>query len=353
MPYLFRACAALCVALAVLVNAVSAQPEGEPKPEPKPEPKAEPKPEPKAQPKANEAKEGEFPAWNTWKLAFKDDWLEQSVYGPDEKGVIAVRNKVKFQVVDAKDGTVTFTRTVVDLAGKEGKPTPLTKLWSEIRITKPGGKVVWTDKELEISGIKLKCKVATWLTEGAKDADELWYSADLPCGGIARMANGGVVTMEASGFCFNGKNATRDARGFAIPTGDPMPKFFAKVGNSAVYKVTVGTSESYQLRKVTEITNESATYTVVPCDADGVAAAGAAESPFQVTRAEWAGKYKEATGGEVKIEVPAGEYKCNMYVATDADTETTTWISDGVIIKLVNKRGKSETSMVLAKLTLS
>jgi hypothetical protein len=46
------------------------------------------------------------------------------------------------------------------------------------------------------------------------------------------------------------------------------------------------------------------------------------------------------------------EYTCNLYKEGDMGGSTQTWLSDGVIIKIINKRDDKETSLELVKLTI-
>jgi hypothetical protein len=132
-----------------------------------------------------------------------------------------------------------------------------------------------------------------------------------------------------------------------------MPRFFAKAGNIAIYKVTTtGRPEIYLKREVTIVGAEESKYTQAPCDAEGAVAEGARVSEQTQTKAKWDQDYATAKETGVKIKVPAGEYSCDKFISELGGATITTWISEGVLVKLTSKKGDVESTMELSKLEL-
>lgn len=307
---------------------------------------------------AQEPKEGDFPSWNTWKIACKGDWVE---YAIGDKGVKSAG--VKYEILDVVEGVIKYTRTTFDDKGKETLSQPQNRVWNKVRLwfTPPTNqKVEWRDDTCEIVGVKLKCRVASWkvpkdAAEGGGDlVTEYWYSAELPCGGIVKVVSDNVASVWVTGFAFNGKS-NRGEDGKPLTATDPMPKFFATAGNVAVYKLMQGGQVvSFQKRTVISADADTSKYQVVRCEADGASIAGAAPLDREQTRKEWHNRYaKTVEEKDQKVKVDAGTFTCNQYRETDMGTTTDTWIGDGVIVRMVSKDPKGvETTLELVKLTL-
>lgn len=302
-----------------------------------------------------EAKEGDFPKWNTWKTSAKGDWVEYTLsLGP----------KVRFEVLDAPSGgKIKYKHQMFDGAGKETSSKELEKDWNGIRLQatpSPRAEVTWREAELDICGQKLKCKVAAWKVE--KIVDEVWYSVDVPCGGVVKQTSSGKDTVTMTGFHTKKLAGTGTAE--KTPEDEKpaasggLPRFFAKVGNVAVFKVTAANGTTYLRREVTAVEGETATVQQAPCDAKGVVAADAKTMESKQTKTKWDEDFVEAVEKDVMIKVAAGEFVCQKYVKESTSMTTTTWISDGVVVKLHVKRvmggGKPdvETTMELETLTL-
>ncbi|MBE7492851.1 MAG: hypothetical protein HS108_14005 [Planctomycetes bacterium] len=294
---------------------------------------------------AQEPKEGDFPKWNTWKVAAKGDWVEYTLsLGP----------KVRFEVLEEpKNGKVKYSRKMFDADGKETGTAEQELAWNQIRLQatpSPRAEVTWRDDTTELCGHKLKCRVASWRVD--KIVDEIWYCVDVPCGGVVKQTSSGADTVVLTGV--NSKKLS--GTGAAPKQTVNLPKFLAKVGNSAIYKITGAAGTQWQKREVAAIQGENVTLEQTPCDAEGVVAADAKVSTLQVNGTRWIEDQGEEKGRDIKLTVPAGEYVCTMHVKEGTNMTTTAWVSDGVLIKLHVKRdqgGKTvETTMELAKLSL-
>lgn len=305
-------------------------------------------------PVSGQDKEGDFPKWNTWKVAKKGDWVEYTLsFGP----------KVRFEVLNEPGGgKVKYKHQMFDAAGKETSSKEFEKDWNAIRLQatpSPRAEVTWREAETELCGHKLKCKIASW--QVGKVVDEVWYSVDVPCGGVVKQTSDGKDTVIMTGF--KSAKAEGGATGDK-PTGDKpatdakLPSFLAKVGNTAVYKVTAPTGVSYLRREVTAVEGDTATMEQALCDATGVVAEGAKVNESKVSAAKWAEDYPEASEKGVTIKLGAVEYKCDKFVKESTSMTTTTWISEGVIVKVHVKRDMGpdkpgvETTMELATLTM-
>lgn len=296
-------------------------------------------------PVSAEAAEGDFKGgWNTWKTAEKGDTVEYAM---------SLGNKVKFEVIEiGEDKKIRYAHTMFDKEGKEQSRKELTKEWTGIRLMgtpSPKAQVTWRDDEHKIGAVTLKCKVAQWSVESIKN--EIWYSAAVPCGGIVKQFSDGKDTVWLSSF--KTSKASGSDTGKPVETATSMPRFFAKVGNIAVYKVsTTGKPEIFLRREVTSVDAEESKYTQAPCDADGTVAEGARVSEQTQTKAKWEQDYATAREKGVKVKVAAGEYTCDAFVAELGGATITTWISEGVLVKLTSKKGDVESTMELAKLEL-
>jgi len=303
-------------------------------------------------PVAAQDKEGDFPKWNTWKTSAKGDWVEYTLsLGP----------KVRFEVLDAPaGGKIKYSHKMLDASGKETSAKELEKDWNAIRLQatpSPRAEVTWRDGELETCGQKLKCRVASWKVE--RIVDEIWYSVDVPCGGVVKQTSGGSDTVSLTGFKTAKITGTvKPENGDKPATDVKMPRFFAKVGNAAVYKVTTPAATIYQRREITSVEGDTATYDQAGCDAKGVVADDAKHIEGKQTKAKWDEDFAEAAEKDVKVKVGAGEFVCQKFVKESTSMTTTTWINDGVVVKLHVKRdmgaGKPsvETTMELEILTL-
>ncbi|MBK9973172.1 MAG: hypothetical protein IPP14_00080 [Planctomycetes bacterium] len=295
-------------------------------------------------PVSAEAAEGDFKeGWNTWKIAQKGDWVEYSM---------DMGNKVKDEVIEiGEDKKIKYAHTMFSKEGKEQSRKEFTKEWNGIRLMgtpSPKAQVTWRDDEHKIGAVTLKCKVAQWTVESKKN--EIWYSAGVPCGGIVKQFSDGKDTVWVSSF--KSSKASASDTGKAAGTTN-MPRFFAKVGNVAIYKVTSsGKADLYLKREVTAVDADESKYTQALCDAEGTVAEGAKVSEQTQTKAKWDQDYATAKEKDVKIKVTAGEYTCEKFVSELAGTTITSWISDGLLVKLTTKKGEAESSMELQKLEL-
>jgi len=297
----------------------------------------------------DEAKEGDFPAWNTWKLACKGDWIHYDIGGMAGS---------KYEILDVADGKVSYVRISYDSKGKETNRHPLNLAWDRIRLPTAmpkAYKVEWRDDSDKVCGIDVKCRVARYTTKsdtGGEQLNELWYSADLPCGGMVKTIIAGSQTLTVNGFAFNGKS-NRGEDGKPLTVADPMPRFYAKAGNESVYKISRNDKHlMYQRRTVSSTDADIAKYEVTACDAEGNVAENATKRQLEQARRTWHADYKDPVEKDVKLKVQAGEFTCNVYKADDLGAEVRTWISDGVIVKTVRTKDGEATVMELVKLTL-
>jgi hypothetical protein len=303
---------------------------------------------------AEEPKEGDFPKWNTWKLACKGDWAE---YAIGDEGVRAVG--VKYEILDVTNSQIKYVRKSLTKDGEvNGNPIELTRTWDKIRfLSSPSvnQKMEWRDDSCEMLGSTLKCRVAYWSVKDVNGKDmvsEYWYSADIPCGGLVKVTSAGVMANWITGFAFNGKTQ-RNADGKAATATEPMPRFYAKAGNWAVYKIFRGEEViGFQKRTVTASDADLAKYQAVACDAEGTPVSGAKPLDLEQARKEWHNRFEKPAEKDVKLKVGGVEYTCNLYKEGDMGGSTQTWLSDGVIIKIINKRDDKETSLELVKLTI-
>lgn len=310
-------------------------------------------------PVSGQDKVGDFPKWNTWKVSKKGDWVEYTLsLGP----------KVRFEVMnEPAGGKVKYKHQMFDASGKETSSKELEKDWNAIRLQaapSPRAEVTWREAETELCGQKLKCKVASW--QVGKVVDEVWYSVDIPCGGVVKQASDGKDTVILTGFKsskLSGESGTKPngdkPNGDAPTTDSKLPRFLAKAGNVAIYKVTAPTGTSYIKREVTAVEGDTATMEQAVCDASGVVAEGVKVNESKVSAAKWAEDYPEATEKDLTVKVGPGEFKCDKHVKESTSMTTTTWISDGVIVKVHVKRDMGpdkpgvETTMELTSLKLN
>lgn len=295
-----------------------------------------------------QVKDGDFSTkWNTWKTTQKGDWVEYMLSG----GI-----RVRVEATDVKGESITYVRTTFDAEGKQTGSNELTRKWEAIppQVRLPHRvEVTWRDDEATVGDVKVKCRVASWTIEGIETStNEAWYSVEVPCGGVVKQTMNGKNSVWLHGF----KSAAKAAGGEAAPEPEvktSMPRFFAKVGNLAVYKITVpNRPEMYQRRVVTDVKETTAKYEHVTCDAKGVALEGQEPKTADESLENWQKTYKDPTEKGVKIKVTAGEYTCDVYESTAAGGQNKTWVSDGVIVKLESKRGEALLVLELVKLEL-
>lgn len=317
---------------------------------------------------AAQDKPEDFPTkWNTWKTAEKGQWVEYR---------LALGNIYKIEVLDVAAGKVKYQRNDFDKAGKpvadsSGNPLPprvVDKPWNQHRVTAASKDATWRDETLKTCGVELKCRVASWTV--GKQTDEIWYSMDVPCGGIVKQTSGGKKTLWITAFKGKDKTgaateedkagdageAATDEGGKETPDngGDAaaLPRFLAKAGNVAIYKVNAPTGVMYQRQEVISVEGNTAKLTVALCDEAGTVAADAKVATREQTGAKWAEEYKTPAEKGVKITVKAGEFTCDRFQKEDKGATTTTWVSDGVVVRMTIKRDPVETSMELQSLTL-
>ncbi|MBX3473633.1 MAG: hypothetical protein KF754_04560 [Planctomycetes bacterium] len=318
---------------------------------------------------AAQDKPEDFPTkWNTWKTAEKGQWAEYK---------LAQGNVYKMEVLDVVDGKVKYQRQDFDKAGKpiaDANGTPFApkvfdKPWNQHRVTAAGKDAKWRDDTLKTCGVELKCRVASWTV--GKQTDEVWYSTDVPCGGIVKQTSGGKKTLWVTGFKGKGKEGVATAEDKAGDAGDAatndddpkenpdnagakaaLPKFLSKVGNYAIYKVNAPTGAMFQRHEVISVEGDTAKFTVATCDENGVVAEGAKPVTREQTAAKWAEEFKSPVEKAIKVSVKAGDYTCDKFERDQGGGKLTNWVSDGVVIKMHFKRDPVETTMELQSLHL-
>ncbi|MCA8915868.1 MAG: hypothetical protein KDB90_10695 [Planctomycetes bacterium] len=297
-----------------------------------------------------EAKEGDWAGgWNTWEDAEKGDWAEYSLGG----GIT-----FKDEVTRVNAGKITYTHTLF-ANGKQTGQQEKTRDWMSIKIQvrMPYGKekeVEWTEETLTLGEVELSCDKAKWTIGQA--TTEAYFCKDVPCGGVVKQVTNGKDIVWLTGFHSDKKGDGKTDKPDPVETvKSEMPRFYAAADNYVVLKITVpGRDQSYQLRKVGTVDVKSATWSAVACDEAGVPNEGAKSIDKTTDKEGWDKEYGKPSKTGVKLTVAAGEYVCDVYESKDekAGTETSEWISEGALIKLVKKTKSGETVLEATKLVM-
>jgi hypothetical protein len=232
-----------------------------------------------------------------------------------------------------------------------------TLLWSKIKMTFKmpyNVKVEWSEEELDLSGTKLKCDVAKY--KSGEAASTIYYCKDVPCGGFVKANLNGKDTWWLSAFHTEVVGDVKQDPPKKEPqaeTKSELPRFYAAVDNSAVIKVSgTGRDATYQVRKITAVTETTTKYTKILCDAEGVPLPEAKAVDAEQTKADWDKLYGKPSQTAVKLIVGAGEFVCDVFKTSEGGKETTEWISEGAPIKKIIKSGETETVMEAIKITM-
>jgi hypothetical protein len=287
--------------------------------------------------------------WTSWKNAAKGDWAEYS----SQSGY-----KVRWEVLDVTAGKIKYSWKTFDDKGTETQNKEKSADWTGIKLTYKlpyKTTVKWTVEELDLSGTKLTCDVATY-TKG-ESTDQLFYCKDVPCGGFVKVIMNGKETnwLSAFGTAASGdvKRDPKDEPKVESGVKSQLPRFYGAVDNEAILKVSgTGRDATYQVRKVTEVAETSSKYTRVLCDAEGVPLPDAKAVDAEQTKADWDKVYRKPSETAVKLTVEAGEFVCDVFKSSVGGKETTEWISEGAPVKTVIKSGESETVMEAIKITM-
>ncbi|MCZ7605001.1 MAG: hypothetical protein M5U25_02800 [Planctomycetota bacterium] len=297
-------------------------------------------------PVSAEAKEGEWAkGWNTWATAQKGDWAEYSMEGG---------NKVRWDVVKVDGKNVTYKRSTFakDQLTSEQE---LTKAWNSIKLQSklPYGKdatnTKWSQQDLVLSGVTLKCDVADWAIGEA--ASSIYFCKDVPCGGVVKTTTNGKDVVWLSAFQKAGAGEVKSDPQPEVKS--QMPRFYAAADNHMVLKISgTGRDTKYQRRTVTSAGETSAKVSIVACDETGTPDAKAVASESELTKESWDKDYGKPAETGVKLKTEAGEFTCDVYKTSDKGKEVTEWISEGAMVKKLIKTGSSETVLEAVKLEM-
>ena len=102
--------------------------------------------------------------------------------------------------------------------------------------------------------------------------------------------------------------------------------------------------ENSKLRKVVAAEEKSAKWSAVACNEEGVPNEGAKAVEKTTEKDTWDTDYAKPSETAVKLTVAAGDYVCDVFKSKDekTGTETTEWISEGALVKLVKKTKSGE-----------
>jgi hypothetical protein len=314
--------------------------------------------------------------WTTWSEAKVGDWVEQSI------GTFA---RARFEVTAVSGGRVSYTHTTYNAAGEKTAERNRTQLLRDLpRARLPaanlGVVVEWSKQETVIGQVKLECDVASWEApddKGGFTRMSIWYSTQVPCGGMVKTTTGGVTTVWVINFKTEdmakparaandsdegqGSTAEDEAKPQTEPaTGDgetvesKLPRFFAHAGNHVVLQLSRGGDVvSHQRREVTQVAAEVFTViTTTPSDEEGRAQPNSRQLTAEQTLAAWQETYKEPAEKGVAIKTPAGEFTCDMFKRTEGGREITEWISQGLTVRMIVKAGGQETLLEAIKVEM-
>jgi hypothetical protein len=285
--------------------------------------------------------------WTTWKTAAKGDWAE---YSSGSSG-----NKVRWEVLDAKGGKVKYSRKTFNDKGVEVMGEEKEKDWTGIKLTYKlpyNVKIDWTEEELDLSGTKLKCNVATY--KSGETMNALYYCKDVPCGGFVQIMLNGKATNWLSSFQKAGGEAVKETPREPEPeVKSELPRFYATPGNSMLFKITVpGTDARYKLREVLSVTVTETAYFEIQCDENGTPLETAKRMDAKLTKADWDKLYAKPSSTGAKLKVGEEEYLCDVFKTKEGTKEITEWISEGAPIKKTTKDGEKETVVEAIKITM-
>ncbi len=277
--------------------------------------------------------------WNTWKTSHKGDWVE---YGSEFFST-------RYEVTGVDAGPkISYIFKNFDASGKEISSKQYTnKDWSSIKLN---GKlpykleVTWTTSQFTLGGTKLECDVASWVS--GQTAQSVWYSKDVPCGGVVRQTTNGRDIVWLTGF--ESKRPDAEAKSSAVPA--KLPRFYQTVGNSAVYRISSGDTTAWQLHTVKSIAADHAVYTTVDCDKDGKPLEGKEPAEHKLLESAWKKDHSEAAQIVAELEVAAGTYKdCSVFRYKSGETDVESFVGGGLILKSVRTTGETSVVMELAK----
>ena len=287
--------------------------------------------------------------WNTWKTAAEGDWIQYSI-----SGIVGSRQEVTKVAGD----NVTYTHKTLDKDGNVTSSNEFTRRWDKIKVQSklPYGDdmlVTWTEVEVEIGGKKVTCDVASWNQGKGADAaaTEVYYSKDVPCGGIVKTVTNGNAIAWVTAFKKAGGDAIKEGPKEEVKS--ELPRFFATVDNKAVVKVSAaGRDDSYQLRTVTSVAETSSKWTVIACDKEGTPDSKGRLLDFEQTKEAWDEDYGKPAETGVTVKVEAGEFVCDLFKSSASGREISEWISEGLSVKKVIKAGGKETTIELVSYTM-
>lgn len=290
--------------------------------------------------------------WNTWFTAKKGEWAEYSVgYGI----------KTRYEVNSFEGGIVNYQHATYNAAGeetgsKEKKLPPARCAMPRLSFTDA---VRWSTGTATVGEVTLQCDVATWMS--GKKQQEVWFSKDVPCGGLVRSAIDGKASVWLIGF----HNESAEAK--ASDPEDPnalvkeaatgsadLPPFYRQAGNSMLLRLRVtGQEDRWQMRRVVEVSADSASLTYQLCKPDGSALPDAPVTQIEQNSEAWNKQYAKPAKTGQKMKVEAGEFVCDYFERKVRESDVQEWIAaSGVVVKTVVKAGESETVMELVKLEM-
>lgn len=288
-----------------------------------------------------EPKEGDWKSgWNTWAKAVEGDWAEYAMDGGFG---------IKQEVVKVSGDNVTYLHKTL-MKGKETSSRERTRDWKSIKLQGrlPHGRenqVQWKDAEVELDGETLTCTVASWAIGEA--STEIWYSKQVPCGGIVKTVTNGKDSVWLTKF----KSSMKDDNGDEDKAVESeLPSFYATKGNYAVYQVTDRGRNSFVRHEITAVEKESSTWTSVKCNKAGDPELGEEPEEHKLTKKDWDAKYTEPKSTGQELETEAGDFECDVFEHTDDEgVKTTEYVVDGLVVMKVVKGERGSETWLLVK----
>lgn len=289
--------------------------------------------------------------WSTWHEAKKGEWV-QYVVGP---GV-----QVRYEVNSFEGGIVNYQH-ISFLNGEETGNRERKLAPARCPLAKPSrvDPVKWTTGTVKIGDVEINCDIASW-TSG-RSVQEIWYSKDVPCGGVVRQTFDGKANVWLVGFHSEATgevkgDSTSDPNESATETqpGSSLPAFFQHVDNSMLLRISVGDqAPRWQIRRVTAVEETSSRVSAVFCMEDGSEIPGMRANEIEQKQEDWEKEYGKPTKQGEKVKVPAGEFVCDYFERPQSAGEMQVWLTpQGVLVKQVITRGESKTIIELVKLTM-
>jgi hypothetical protein len=298
--------------------------------------------------------EDERPDWggtfSTWETSEEGDWVEYGMMvGTD-------MFTSRFEVLEKLEGgRVKYQHTTRNAAGDPTLDRDYTRPYARLpRIARlPFGIAVeWRTDTFKLGDIKIKCDVAYWDDMGDNVPGELWFSSQVPCGGVVKAVSAGVTSVALRGAF---SESLGEVEGEDAPAGPDLPdvlpdlpEFFLTPGNYKVLKISrTGGDDIHQRREVTAVTADSSILAASLSNAEGVTQGNMPAQESTQTAADWKKTYGEPEKRGVEIEVAAGKFVCDYFKHEDGEE----WINkDGATVKRIVKRGPMTITLELVKL---